>query len=458
MSRFGAAWMVAVSLWAGAAQASSWVVAPRPHGEVTFKVEGPLDDVTGITRSVTGTLELDEKDWSKGKGVVSVQLDTLRTGIDQRDQDMRVEFLQTERYPYAILAIDRIDRPSAAALAPGQTVQGEAVGSFEIHGVRRAIRIAVTVALETAKQLRVKGSLEVPFSDYAITRPQRLFLKLGETADATFDVLFQLKEGPPTPAPEVSKGTPAPPAAPTVAEVQPQAAKARPRPVKKPAPGPKVAMLFSAGDARAKGEELFHSTQIAGVGSKLACASCHAKADERQGLVQADKYARAASSVWNSGQRGVYWGGMTTDVGKAASICQKRFMLGGGLSSQQEKELKAFLEAVSPDPAPPLDYAGFYKTLQSPVRDPIGGNALKGKEVSDRFCQSCHDYGRSAPPLLQGLYEPEWLVRRVRWLEGHQSQGCPPTSMTRLTDSDLRDVVTYLAGPAAGAPIFKRKK
>lgn len=444
-------------LWTGVASAAGWVVAPRPHGEVRFTVAGPLDDVTGVTRSAHGSLELDLKDWAKGKGVVTVQLDTLRTGIDARDQDMRVEFLETQRYPYALLAIERIDRPSAAALAPGQSVQGEAVGSFEVHGVRRAIRIPVTLTLESERKLWVKGAFEVPFADYAMTRPQRLFLKLGETADAAFNVLFQPVEGP-APAPEVAKGAPPPPTAPTVAAVQPMAAKAKPRPVRKPLPAQVTPMLFSAGDARAKGERLFHSTEISGVGSKLSCAACHAKADERAGLVQADKFARPSSSVWNSAQRGVYWGGMTTDVGKAASICQRKFMAGEGLSSQQEKELEAFLAAVSPDPAPPLDYAALYRSMQSPVQNVIGGSALKGKEATDRFCQGCHEYGRFAPPLQQGLYEPEWIVRRVRWLEGHDSRGCPPTSMTRLPDTDLRDIVTYLAGPAAGAPIFNRKK
>jgi polyisoprenoid-binding protein YceI/mono/diheme cytochrome c family protein len=428
---------------------------------VRFKVEGPLDDVMGETRSVSGSLELDEKDWAKGKGVVSVQLDGLRTGIDQRDQDMRVEFLQTERYPYALLAIERIDRPSTAAITPGQTVQGEAVGSFEIHGVRRAIRIPITLKLEDPRTLWVDGKFEVPFADYAVSRPQRLFLKLGDTADASFHVMFKAVEGPaPAPPAPVAKGEPPPPpTAPTVATVQPAAPKAKPRPVKKPLTARALTMLFAkSDDAKAKGERLFHSTELGGVGIKVTCGHCHAKTDERAGVVQEDKFARAANSLWNSAQRGTFWGGMTDDVGKAASICQRKFMAGEGLSSQQQKELKAFLEALSPDPAPPLNYAAAYQSEQSPIRDPIGGNVVHGKELSYRYCDVCHEYGRAAPVLQNGLYEPEWIVRRVRWLEGHQSKGCPPTSMTRLTDSDLRDIVTFLSGPANGAPIFNRKK
>jgi polyisoprenoid-binding protein YceI/mono/diheme cytochrome c family protein len=451
--------LIALVLLSLPAAAGTWVVAPRPHGEVTFKVEGPLDDVMGKTLSVSGTLELDEKDWARGKGVVSVQLDALRTGIDQRDQDMRIEFLQTERYPYALLQVERIDRPSAATLAPGQTVQGEAVGSFEVHGVRRAIRIPVTLKLEDATSLWVHGKFEVPFSDYAISRPTRLFLKLGDTADAEFNVLFKLRPGE-AKAPAVAEAppTPPPPTAPTVATVQPAAPKARPRPAKKPLAARKITMLFATtNDLKTRGEQLFHNSQIGSVGNKLSCAHCHAKTDERAGIVQEDKFAREASSLWNASKRGVFWGGLADDVGKASNICNKRFMGGAGLGAQQLNELKAFLDAVSPDPAPPLNYAAFYQTLQSPLPNPTGGNAVHGREMNARYCDSCHENARAAPRLEPGLYEPEWIVRRVRWLEGHQSTGCPPVNMTRLTDSELRDIVTWLAGPTT-EKVFTRKQ
>lgn len=450
-------------LLAAPALAAPWAVAQRPHGQVRFKVEGPLDDVLGETREVGGALELDPADWAKGKGLVSVTLNALKTGIDQRDQDMRDEFLEAARFPFALLAIDRIDRPSAAALTVGQEAQGEAVGSFELHGVRRAIRIPITARLEDAGRLWVKGSFEVPFADYNIRRPSRLFLKLGETADASFEVLFSPQGGAPQAAakPEAAGAAAAlaPPTAPTVATVLPMAPKAKPRPVKRRLEPAKLPLLFSGQDARAQGERLFADARVGGEGNKLACVHCHAKADERSGVKQADGYARPASTVWNSAQRGKYWGGMAQTAADAASICQRKFMGGQGLSAQDRGALQAFLDAISPDPMPEQSYGAFYRTLESSLRDPVGGDVLRGKGLADTWCQVCHKEGvGTAPPLAMGLYEPDWLVRRVRWLEGHQSRGCPPTSIARLPDSDLRDIVSYLSGPKAGEPIFKRKK
>ncbi|MBL8957521.1 MAG: YceI family protein, partial [Myxococcaceae bacterium] len=173
----------AVLLAAGVASAETWVVAPRPHGAVRFKVEGPIDDVNGETRQLSGSLELDPTNLAATRGVVAVELSQLRTGIDERDRDMRVEFLAVARFPFAILQVDRLERPSAAALSVDQTVDAEAVGSFEVHGVRRQLRFGVKLKLTAERRIWVSGVFEVPFADYGVPRPQRLFLKLGDTAD-----------------------------------------------------------------------------------------------------------------------------------------------------------------------------------------------------------------------------------------------------------------------------------
>ena len=45
----------------------AYEVAPKSHGKVRFNVEGPLDDVPGETREVTGQLRIDPADWASGK-------------------------------------------------------------------------------------------------------------------------------------------------------------------------------------------------------------------------------------------------------------------------------------------------------------------------------------------------------------------------------------------------------
>lgn len=441
--------------------ADAYGVAPRPHGSVKFKVEGPLDDVLGETRQVSGSLEFDPKAWSAGKAWVAVDLATMKTGIDQRDEDMRTEFLQVQRYPFALLVIDRLERPSAPSLEPGTTAEAEAVGSFELHGVRRAVRLPIKLRVEADKKIWASGTIEVPFADYNITRPQRLFIKLGDVADVSFEVLFAPKDAAKpaavAEAPADPKA-PVPPSAPTVAQVLPAAPKPKPRPPRKPKPVLTVTYLFSGEDAKAKGERMFHNPDLGGAGNKLSCGHCHAKTDERNGLKQGDGFARAGSTMFNAAQRPKFWGGFAPTVGKASNICQKMFMKGTGLSDQQQGELTAFITAISNDPAADLDYRVVYRTYESTIRDPTGGDPVRGKALADTYCMTCHLDGRVGPVWAPGLYEPEWVVARVRHLEGHDDDQMPAFSIARLPDSDLRDIVTFLTNPKVAPPVFNRKK
>jgi polyisoprenoid-binding protein YceI/mono/diheme cytochrome c family protein len=427
-----------------------WV---KTRGTVRFTVEGPLDDVTGETRDATGALVFSPEAWSKGTGVIGVDLSKLRTGIDQRDRDMRVEFLETNRFPRAVLTIDSIEKPSAASVAPGGSVTGTVSGTFEIHGVRRRVSFPVTLALDAGGKARVSGRFEVPFADYNVQRPQRLFLKLGDVAQVSFQMGFEKLE---------EKAVEQPPlvvVAPTVTQVQPPAAKpTRPPPPRKPKPALVYSFLFKGDDAKAKGERLFHAATTGGEGNKMTCFHCHAKSDERTGLLLKDGHTRAANTMYNAGQRPTFWNGFAATAGKAASICQKQYMLGDGLSAEQEAELQAFIDAISPDGAPALDYATTYRSMETLLRDPTGGDAAKGKKLADQFCMTCHLDGRVGPVWAPGLYEPDWVVRRVRRGEGHANKQMPNWTIVRLPDSDLRDIVTYLTSPASAAPVFDRKK
>ncbi len=425
----------------------------RTRGLVRFVVEGPLDDVSGETRTVVGSINFSPENPTSLSGGVGVDLASLRTGIDERDRDMRTEFLQTARFPKAFLIIDALEKPSAPTLAKGASITAEVKGSFELHGVRRSLRVPVTMKLDGEGMLRVTGRFPVPLADFAISRPQRLFLKLGDTAQVFFEMGFaRAPEKPSETAPIVV-------VAPTVTEVQAAIAPPKPKPPRKPKPALVFSYLFKGTDEKALGEKLFHSPTTGGDGNKLTCFHCHAKTNERDGLaLKGDGHIRPANTLYDSAQRPKFWNGFAPDIGKAAAICQKQYMLGDGLSDEQAAQLTAFLTAISPNPAPELDYRTTYRSMESLLSDPTGGDAAKGKKKADTYCMTCHLDGRVGPVWAPGLYEPDWVVRRVRRLDGHKNKQMPNFTFTRLPDEDLRDIVTYLTSPASAAPIFDRKK
>ena len=453
---FVASLCLASAAFAADAELPTWV---KTRGMVRFSVEGPLDDVVGETRQSSGLLTFSPDNWAAGHGAIAVDLTTLRTGIDARDRDMRVEFLETSRFPRAVLIIDSVDKASTGAITAGQSVTGEAVGSFEIHGVRRSVRVPLTMKMDGEGRVRITGRFDVPFADYNVQRPQRLFLKLGDTATVTFDIGFQRREEKPAPVAANTTAAPAPvePVQPTVTQVLPPSPKPKPKPPRKPKPALVFTYLFKGDDAKARGEKLFHSEKAGGPGNKMTCFHCHAKSDERDGVLLKDDHVRAANTLFDAGQRPQFWNGFAKTVGKAATICQKQFMLGDGLTSEQESDLTAFVDAISPDSAPELDYRTNYRSMEESLRDPTGGDPAKGKKLADRYCMTCHLDGRVGPVWAPGLYEPDWVVRRVRRLEGHQNKQMPAWTIARLPDSDLRDIVTYLTSPASAAPVFDRK-
>jgi polyisoprenoid-binding protein YceI/mono/diheme cytochrome c family protein len=428
---------------AATAKSAQWA---KSKGVVFIIVEGPFDDVRGESKKISGALEIDPDAWANGKGSVAVELDSLRTGIDQRDEDMRVEFLQTTRFPYAVLTIEKLERPSTPALANGANVKADVSGTFEIHGVRRRLSFPLNLHREENGDVRALGQFDVPFADYNISRPSRLFLKLGDTAHVVFDVTFH----------EVPEAAPLPkPVEPTVAQVLPAAPKPKPPPKKKPKPALVFSSLFTSGDAKSRGEKLFHSEAAGGPGNKMTCFHCHAYSEDAQ---LKDGHVRAGRTLLNASQRTKFWNGFAEDPAKASAICQKAFMEGAGFSKEQEEDLLAFLDAISPQKTPELDYAVNYSSMETLLQDPTGGNAANGKKLAEKYCMTCHLDGRVGPVWAPGLYEPDWVVRRVRRLEGHANHQMPAFSQARLPDSDLRDIVTYLTSPQSAPPIFKRKK
>lgn len=433
------------SLLSSAALAApgQWV---KSKGIIHFIVEGPFDDVHGESRALQGSIEMDPENWVATTGSVAVDIDTLRTGIDQRDEDMRVEFVQASRFPKAILTIEKIERPSQGSLSANSSVKGDVHGTFEVHGVRRKITFPINITREGVSTIRAAGTFLVPFADYSIPRPSRLFLKLGDQAKVIFDVTFDRKNEQTPPVAVVQ---------PTVQQVLPEAPKPKPPPKKKPKKALDFKFAFTAGDAKSRGEKLFHSEAIGGEGNKLTCFHCHAKGEDKD---LKDGHVRSGRTMLNASQRKLFWNGFADHPAKGSAICQKAFMLGNGLTPEQEEDLTAFLDAIGQQKTPELDYTVNYRSMEVLLQDPTGGNAGNGKKLAEKYCMTCHLDGRVGPVWAPGLYEPDWVVRRVRRLEGHQNRQMPNFTQARLPDNDLRDIVTYLTSPASAPPIFKRVK
>ncbi len=431
----------------GAAHAAptTYRISKETAGQIRFSVKAPLDVITGVSDAVSGKIDFDPTT-GKGTGWVSVDLRSFRTGISLRDDDLRQRFFESRKYEKATLRVHRIT---------GKGNRRRILGTMLLHGVSKKVSIPVKVNEGTYKQrpyLEVRSTFVVTFSDYNIPRPSVLFLKLGEKARVNVHAVFV---------------GPEPKDAPRVAETKVDDNDKLPTATlfKKGAFIP-VAQIkkvksqrfrFKANTLTGKGERLMADHKIGGPQNAMTCHSCHSVADERFGILRRG-IVKPNNTLYNSVKRGSLWQGLAKKPGDAASICVKLFMLNqNGLSKEQASAIGAYLKAISPDEAvPALDYRVVALTRSAPLKDPARGSRTRGARLTKQFCNDCHSPAAMRPPLTVGLYEPEYLVRRVRWLSGHDARQMPPIYVDRLPDRDLRDIVTYLAGDTSKR-IFDRR-
>jgi polyisoprenoid-binding protein YceI len=172
---------------ARAACAADFVVKPGGENKVVFVSKATVESFEGKTNKIEGHLVLDPASVVDSAAVhLEVDLASLDTGIAKRNQHMRENHLETAKYPKAIFDGIAVHGPAGARLEPGKPVTFDVEGTFTLHGVSRRMRINVEATYEAkgaGGQIAFKTAFPVALSDYEISRPQFLFLKLAEAQD-----------------------------------------------------------------------------------------------------------------------------------------------------------------------------------------------------------------------------------------------------------------------------------
>ncbi len=159
---------------------------------VKFISDAPFEDFEGITERIDGyvfwpgeTLS-DEIDPAGSDIYFEIELASLKTGIGLRDKDMREDYLETDKYPYAsysakISNIERLGENRFRIYSDGE---------FTVHGMSRPVSISATAIIDKAT-IKVNSEFEVRLTDYDIEIPKLLFLRINETIEIELE--FHLK-------------------------------------------------------------------------------------------------------------------------------------------------------------------------------------------------------------------------------------------------------------------------
>lgn len=196
----GALALILAGVTAFATDTEFRVMDPLGRNTVQFKTTAPLEDIVGITSQIEGYIRVDPEQLRTGPtgALLTVDLESLETGISLRDRHMREQYLHTDQHPKAALTLQRVKKAADARLTPGKPSRVVIEGSFTLHGIERKIEVPATVTYMPQSEatmsklpgnlLRVQAEFDVRLADFKIERPQMVFMKVGEVARITVDV------------------------------------------------------------------------------------------------------------------------------------------------------------------------------------------------------------------------------------------------------------------------------
>lgn len=189
---------------------------------VQFTSKAQLEKIVGLTNKVRAAISVEDiADLTKGKttAIFEVDLASLNTNNQLRDQHLRDQYLETSKYPKAIFTLDKIEsvqviekdaqgnnrsRP-VKGLQPNIPTRLFATGTFEMHGKKNPARfndIVVTyvpASQQTARVrkgdlLMVESNFRVKLTDYDIKKPQFLVLRIADEIEVSVDVIGGTEE------------------------------------------------------------------------------------------------------------------------------------------------------------------------------------------------------------------------------------------------------------------------
>jgi len=192
--RFTVLALVAALVAASAFAADFQVRAGNPN-LVTFTSKATMEEFSGKTRKIAGTIAVDPAAVGDSVQVhLEVDLASLDTGLAKRNQHMREDHLETAKFPKAIFDGATIVSPKGLVLTPNRPVTFDAAGTFTLHGVQRRMVVRIESTYDPGAKpsaIRFQTTFPVALADYDISRPQFLFLKLADTQTVRVSAVAQ---------------------------------------------------------------------------------------------------------------------------------------------------------------------------------------------------------------------------------------------------------------------------
>jgi polyisoprenoid-binding protein YceI len=142
----------------------------------------------GRTQNVTGSMTIDGTTITDLE--ITVDMTTLASDDDRRDNSLRERGLQTGQFPTATFTLTQ---PIEVGDVPkdGQTIEVTAVGDLTLHGGTKQVSVPIQAQID-GDTIQAIASVDVALADYDIEAPTGfLVLSIADTGTIELHLLFQ---------------------------------------------------------------------------------------------------------------------------------------------------------------------------------------------------------------------------------------------------------------------------
>lgn len=163
----------------------------------TFTTEAPLEDIVGTTRKIEAEVSINPANVAQNpKATVKVDLTSLNSGIDLRDEHMKSDkFLNTAKFPQAVFSLTGIS--GATTLSDGVKTKVTLTGNITLHGVTKPLTVPATLtyfkqSTNTASKgagnlLKASANFNIQMTDFGIEVPSMLVMKVSNDVKIAID-------------------------------------------------------------------------------------------------------------------------------------------------------------------------------------------------------------------------------------------------------------------------------
>lgn len=163
---------------AGAAHAETITMKPAEGKTEFFAVGRPaMIKINGEGQGVEGTLSVVKTAVS---GTLTMDLTTLTTKIDLRDDHMKNKYLEVSKYPKATLEFSNLELPVEVAKLSDKETAVPFKGKFTLHGKTSEVTGTAKVS-KKANDLLGNAEFAFKITDHLDTLPSWLGVKVAET-------------------------------------------------------------------------------------------------------------------------------------------------------------------------------------------------------------------------------------------------------------------------------------